>query len=71
MLQLMQDGENNTVFDAFKFKTIFRENKDLLKLIEDLRFQLATEKDLNQEKFITAEDRISKINILNEENNKL
>ena len=71
MLQLMQDGGNNTAFDAFKFKKIIEENKDLLKIIEDLRFQLATEKNLNQEKFLNVEQQISDVNILNEENNKL
>lgn len=71
MLQLMQDGGNNTAFDAFKFKKIIEENKDLLKIIEDLRFELATEKNLNQEKFLNVEDQVSKINILNQENNKL
>lgn len=71
MLQLMQDGSNNTAFDAFKFKKIIEENTDLLKLIEDLKFQLASEKNINQEKLLNLEENVSKVNILNEENNKL
>lgn len=71
MLQLMQDGSNNTAFDAFKFKKIIEENTDLLKLIEDLKFQLASEKNINHEKLLNLEENVSKVNILNEENNKL
>lgn len=47
MLLLMQDGQNSNVFDAFKFKNIIDENKDLLRQIEDLKFDLANEKDFN------------------------
>ena len=47
------------------------ENKEYLKIIEDLKFELASEKNLSQETMLNAEDLLSKISVLNEENNRL
>lgn len=71
MLIMMQDGQNNDAFDAFKFKNMQDENKEYLKIIEDLKFELASEKNLSQETMLNAEDLLSKISVLNEENNRL
>jgi len=68
---MMIEGKEKNVFDLIKFKQIIQENKDLKRLVEDLRFQIASEKNINQEKLITGEQSLQKNQTLNSKINKL
>lgn len=72
MLQALKNNQGtDSAFDRFQFKRIGDENKILLKQIEDLKFELLCEKNLNQEKLLEKEELVSRLAELLQENNKL
>ena len=77
MLKMIESKEEN-VFDLIKFKKIIEENKMLKKNVEDLKFQIASEMNINQSKLMTREEDLqknqklnSKLNTLQEKKNEL
>lgn len=68
---LQQDGDNQEVFDAIKFKTLLSSSKDLQAQVDSLTEQLATEKSLNHSLALQTEDLSKKVHLLGEELNNV
>lgn len=72
MLNALKSNQDvDSAFDRFQFKRIGEENKCLLKQIEDLKYELLCEKDLNQAKLMEKETLVSRLGELLSENNRL
>lgn len=71
--QLMQmiEGKDKGVYDAIKFRKIIEENKELKKVIDELKFNLSKEKEISQNKMLDMEQNLAKISLLSSKISKL